>query len=206
MSRSPLLLARAQSVQIDWLWLGLTLVAFLIFAYLPTYVDTDPGLAIKSIIGFSFLVGGTVMTIVVCGFRADNFFSLEEIGNSLGFIFVSILAIYMVNIYGSTLGLSSLPISGGLFMVLMGISEEALFRGFLTTVFVKMTGSSLIAVALSSVVGMVYHAAVYGASNTNLVIVFGSFFVLGFSYVLSGYRLSVPMVAHALVNFLASMG
>ena len=53
---------------------------------------------------------------------------------------------------------------------------------------------------------MVHHAAVYGASNTNLVIVFGSFFVLGFSYVLSGYRLSVPMVAHAIVNFLASMG
>ena len=146
------------------------------------------------------------MTLVISGFKADNFFSLEEIGNSLGFIFVSILAIYAVNIYGLTLSLSALPISGCLFLVLMGISEEVLFRGFLTTLFVKMTGSSHIAVALSSVVGMVYHAAVYGASNTNLAIVFGSFFVLGFSYVLSGYRLSVPMVAHAIVNFLASMG
>ena len=40
---AKLRLAQAQSVQIDWLWLGLTLVAFLIFAYLPTYVDSDPG-------------------------------------------------------------------------------------------------------------------------------------------------------------------
>ena len=82
------------------------------------------------------------MTLVISGFKADNFFSLEEIGNSLGFIFVSILAIYAVNIYGLTLSLSALPISGWI-VVLMGISEEVLFRGFLTTLFVKMTGSSL---------------------------------------------------------------
>lgn len=206
MSRTQLLIARAQSVQIDILWLLCTLIAFLIFLYIPVYVDSEPTLAVKSIIGFSFLVGGTVMTLLLCGFRSDRFFSLGEIANSLGYIFVSIICIYAVNIYTSTLQLSAVPISGALFMVLMGISEEALFRGFLTTLFVKMTGSSLIAVGLSSLVGMVYHAAVYGSSNTNLAIVFGSFFVLGFVYVLSNYRLSVPMVAHAIVNALANMG
>jgi hypothetical protein len=188
-------------------WLFWTVVAFLIFAYLPTYLAEDQTLAMKSMIGFSLLLGGTVMSFILCGFRSDRFFSLEDFANSLGFIFVGIMAIYLVNIYAPVaLSLSAVPISNALFLMLMGISEEALFRGFLTTMFVKMTGSSLIAVALSSGIGMAYHAAVYGASNANLLIVFGSFAVLGFTYVLSGYRLSVPMTAHAIINLISSMG
>jgi membrane protease YdiL (CAAX protease family) len=90
--------------------------------------------------------------------------------------------------------------------MLMAISEETLFRGLILTLVTKMSNSSLIGVAVSSLVGMVYHSAVYGASNTNMTIVFLSFCVLGFTYVLSGYRLSVPMTAHILVNYLSSMG
>jgi membrane protease YdiL (CAAX protease family) len=202
MSRA-LLLQGKQAIQIDIIWLFWTVVAFLIFAYLQVYIDIEPEIAAKSTIGFSLLLGGTVMGAIIVGFKTDSFYSLDDFVNSLGFIFVGILSIYVVNIYTSTLQLSSIPISGTLFMMLMAVSEEALFRGFLCTMFTKMAGSSVIGVALSSVIGMAYHSAVYGASTTNMLIVFGSFCVLGFSYVLSGYRLSVPTTAHVIVNAIA---
>lgn len=204
MSRVLLLRSR-ERIQVDVVWLFWTLIALLVFLYIPTFVDSDPVLASKSIIGFSLLIGGTAMSALLCGFKTDNFYSLEDFVNSLGFIFVGIIAIYVVNLYSSTLQLSSVPISGTLFVMLMGVSEEALFRGFLTTAFTKMTGSSLLGVGISSVIGVAYHAAVYGASNMNILIVFGSFCVLGFAYVLSGYRLSVPMTAHVIVNLMAAM-
>jgi hypothetical protein len=205
MSRA-LLLQRGQGVQVDVVWLFWTVIAFLIFAYLPTYIDVEPVLATKSIIGFSLLLGGIVMIAVLVGFKTDRFYSLEDFMNSLGYIFIGILAIYAVNIYASTLQLSAVPISGTLFMMLMAVSEETIFRGFLLTMITKMTGSSLIGVALSSVVGMVYHAAVYGVSNMNMAIVFGSFAVLGFTYIMSGNRLSVPMSAHVIMNLIANLG
>jgi membrane protease YdiL (CAAX protease family) len=205
MSRA-LILQRGQGIQVDIVWLLWTAIALLIFLYVPTYIDTEPELATKSIIGFSLLIGGLVMSAIAIGFKTDRFYSLGDFVGSLGYIFVGILAIYAVNIYTSTLQLSSVPISGTLFMMLMAVSEETLFRGFLTTMLVKMTGSSLIGVALSSGVGVAYHAAVYGTSNMNMAIVFGSFVVLGFTYVLSGNRLSVPMTAHVIVNYLASVG
>lgn len=180
--------------------------ACLVFAYLPVYVDTDPTLATKSIIGFSLLMGGTTMSLVLIGFKADRFFSLSDFLNSTFHIIISLAAVFMVNIYTSSLQLSAAQISGTLFIMLMGIAEEAFFRGFLLSMLNKLTNSSLIATVLSSVVGMTYHAAVYGMNTTNMVIVFGSFCVLGFTYVLSGYRLSVPMTAHAIVNYLSSVG
>lgn len=203
---SRMLLSRGKSVLVDIIWLFWVVVAFLIFLYTQTYIDIDQALALKAIVGFSLLIGGLMMSYMLVGFRADNFFSLSDFSNSLGYVFISIMAIYMVNIYGSSLQLSAVPISGTLFMILMAVAEEGLFRGFLTTLFIKMTGSSLIGVGLSSGIGLAYHAAVYGSSNTNMAITFGSFFVLGFCYVLSNYRISVPITAHALVNLIASMG
>ena len=202
MSRA-LLLRGQQGIQVDVIWLFWTVVALLIFLYIPVYLASEPVLASKAMIGFSLLLGGTVMGAIICGFKTDNFYSLEDFVNSLGFILVGIISIYVVNIYSSSLTLSGVPVSGTLFMMLMGISEEALFRGFLCTMFTKMTSSSLIGVVISSVVGTAYHAAVYGSANMNMLIVFGSFCVLGMTYVLSGYRLSVPMTAHALINFIA---
>lgn len=193
-----------QAILLDIVWAFWIVVSLLIFCYLPTWVDTDQVLAIKSIIGFTLLMGGTVMSLVLIGFRSDRFFSLEDVANSLGYIIISLGAVFMVNRVTASLQLSSVPINSTLFIMLMGIAEEAFFRGFLLGFVNRLTGSSLIAMVLSSFVGMVYHAAVYGTVTTNMVIVFGSFFVLGFCYVLSGYRLSVTMSAHALINLMSS--
>jgi membrane protease YdiL (CAAX protease family) len=201
-----MLLRSKEAIQIDMFWLLWFLVAFSIFLYLPVYYDIEPSLAFKSMIGFSFLIGGTVGSAILCGFKTDRFFSLDELVKSLGFITVGIASIYIVNLYSSTLQLSSVPISQTLFQMLMGVSEEAVFRGFICTAFTKMSHSSLVGVVVSSLFGTAYHAAVYGSINMNMLIVFGSFCVLGMTYVLSGYRLSVPMTAHVLVNYISSLG
>jgi membrane protease YdiL (CAAX protease family) len=189
------------------MWAMWMSVALMVLFYLPVYVDTDPALATKGLFGASLLVGGTLMSLILCGFKSDDFFSFEEILGSVGYIVMGVAAIYVVNYAAPLVTASAVdsPISGTIFVMLMAISEEAMFRGFLLGMINKLTGSSLIAVALSSLVGAIYHLAVYGSSFTNLAIVFGSFFALGFSYVLSGYRLSVPMTAHVIINFLSSL-
>lgn len=198
-------MAGGQKIQIDVIWLLLTVVAFLLFTYIPIYASEQPELADKAFLGLSLLVGGTVMGFVLCGFRSDNFYSLEDFARSVGLIFVGLMAVYVVNIYSASVTLAGVPVSNTLFMMIIGIAEEALFRGFLLTFVSRMLGSSLLGVGVSSVVGVAYHSLVYGFNDTNLLIVFGSFAVLGMTYIFSGYRLSVPMVAHALVNYLASV-
>jgi membrane protease YdiL (CAAX protease family) len=205
MSKLKLLTGKmSPGVTIDILWAFLVVIATVTFGYLTTFIDLDPGLATKGLIGYVLLIGSTFFTSLLVGFKIDNFFSVKDIVNSSGWILVSIGAV--IGVTAISQGLSSVTFQGSLFVMLMGIAEETMFRGFLLTLFVKMTGNQFMAIGASSFMGAVYHAAIYGTSNELILIVFGCFCVLGFAYVGSGYRLSVPMVAHALINLIASIG
>ncbi len=205
MANNPALLLgkiKGGRVTIDILWLFWVMVSFLIFGYLTTYVDLDQSLAFKGLIGFSLLIGSTLLTGMMVGFNADTFFSLKEITESLFLVMVAIVAITVVNSVTPTV-FSATPITGALFAMLIGISEESMFRGFLQSTFSNMVNDEMIAIIMSSAIGTIYHSAVYGLSNGLFVIVFFSFSVVGVVFMLSNRRLSVVFSAHALVNLMS---
>lgn len=206
MGQRALLRARlGQKVVVDILWLTWMLVAITIFVWLGTFIDVNPILAMKGVIGAVILLTGTFFSFLLVGLHFDWFFSDQEWGSFLSSLVVSLIVILFVNII--TPPLSVTPIPDSLFVLLIGIAEEAFFRGFLLSGLQVITkGNSLIAIGVSSYIGAVYHTATYGLSNQLMMIVFGCFCVLGAVYLLSGRRLSVPMTAHACINLFAYIG
>ncbi len=189
---------------IDIVWVLWFLVAFFVFLYLTTYVDIDPVLSDKGVIGFCILGFGTLFTHFFIGFNVDKFISEKEAGMFLGMVAVSFVAVLFVNwatMQVST-GLSFTPINQSLFLMLIGMAEETVFRGLLLNLILVWTGDFITAIFVSSLVGASTHAAVYGMSFELMFIVFGSFVVLGFAYVFSGRRLSTTMTAHGLYNLM----
>ena len=203
MGQRALLRARLdQRVVVDILWLTWILVAITIFVWLGTFVDLSPILAMKGVIGAVMLLTGTFFSALLIGFKYDWTFSEQEWDTFLSSLFVCLIVILFVNII--TPPLSVTPIPDSLFALLIGIAEEAFFRGFLLTGLLVITkGNSIWAILVSSFLGAVYHTAVYQQSNQLMMIVFGCFCVLGAAYVLSGKRLSVVMTAHGAVNIMA---
>lgn len=194
-------------VKLDLPWVFCFLAASAVFLYLMTYVSIDQVLALKGGLGLLLLIVGTFGAGLLVGFDYDQILDMNEFLSSFALVLVSLVAITMVNLMGQSAPLAAVdsPISAALFGMLIGISEEAFFRGFICTLAEKLSGNSIIGVFVSSIVGTTYHAAVYGTSDTLMGIVFGCFVVLGTCYVVSGHRLSVTMVAHALVNLLSAM-
>ena len=107
------------------------------------------------------------------------------------------------NIFAGS-SLAAVPINRQMFNMLMGISETVFFQGFLQTVLFELTrGNDTVAIVFTSLIAGVYHSAVYGLSSSLIFFVVGAFIVLGVAYRMTGNRISVPMVAHVIVNFLA---
>jgi membrane protease YdiL (CAAX protease family) len=88
-----------------------------------------------------------------------------------------------------------------LFGVLMAISEEQFFRGFITSYFVDRT-NPFIGCAGSSGVFAVFHFAVYGTSPTALTFIFMSGLILSFVAYKTGL-ISPTMIAHIINNLVA---
>jgi membrane protease YdiL (CAAX protease family) len=182
------------------LWIVL---ALLIFLWTSTFVDTSPALAVKSLIGFSLLIAGLFMSGSTVGIQTDPAIDRGEWESFTSLVGLSLLAVMILNaVTLKFLGLEVTHIPRSLFAVLIGVSEEALFRGFILTWILAMTGSTVAAVLASSLLFTVYHGAVYGLSQAALFIVFGSGVILGVAFALSR-RLSVTMTAHGVINLLA---
>jgi len=87
-----------------------------------------------------------------------------------------------------------------------GVAEEAFFRLFLLTLFVRLLNGNFMLASLfvSGAVFAPYHVAVYGLSNPFLMLaVFTSSMILCLVYVFSGYRVAVSMLVHFAINILA---
>lgn len=202
MNLGALAAALERRPKVDVIWLFLWVSAAGVFVYSSTWYAADPGLAQRGYVGFMLLLAGTVGNLMLGGFSVDGFVSAEESSAQAGALVVSLGAIGVVN-YVAPVLLSVGGVGGGLFLMLIAVAEEQFFRGFLLTLFARVSGSDLFAVAASSLAGMVYHVVVYGLAPGLMLVVFGCFAVLGFVYVASGYRLSTPMLAHAIVNILS---
>lgn len=201
--RALLYRMRKQRVVVDIFWLAWFVVGFALFLYLSTYIELDVMIAVKALIGFSMLIGGSMATYMLIGMEYDNNFTTREEGQFYSATAMSLVAIFMINMV--TPPLSSLqPIPNSLFSVLIGIAEGCVFQGFFLSWILIMTDNNpLFAIGGSSLLATSFHAWVYGGSNSLLMIVFGSFCVLGWAYLFSGQRISVAQTPHALVNLLS---
>ena len=100
-----------------------------------------------------------------------------------------------------TAGLTTLV----LFYVLMAVSEEVFFRGFLQSFFHDRTHSMAFSVFLQALLWSVYHTAVYGSNNAVLMYVLLVGIILG--YVDAETKsLTSSLVIHSLVNIIATVG
>lgn len=88
--------------------------------------------------------------------------------------------------------------------VLIGVSEDVFFRGFITAWLIALMGPVL-GILLGSGVFTIYHLNVYGGDLNAMMIVFGAGLVLGWA-MFQTKSLTAPILAHVLVNFLALGG
>ena len=91
-----------------------------------------------------------------------------------------------------------------IFGVLMAVSEEQFFRGFLTAFFWTRLKSVAFAVLSSTAIFTVYHLAVYNSDPSALIYVFVAGAVLSLTAIKSG-KITVPIVGH-IINNLISVG
>lgn len=201
-------------VSLFWIFLD-----FILFVYLSTYVDLDLTIAVKGLIGIGMLIGGLALAApqaLGVGMVADFGLSMGELFRGLWATFLSMIMILLVNQVvapHSTLGLQGIQFGAAIFSQIIGTSEEVAVRGYILNLVENATGSSLVAITMSSLFGATWHAAIYGARDPAvLVTVFASFAVIGFTYATNTEvlyrggravrcrRLSPQMNAHSLVN------
>jgi membrane protease YdiL (CAAX protease family) len=191
------------TVKVDTIALGFIVLAFALYMFL--------GLSSPQ----SMLTDGFIITITIAGlvlmqvnrqFSEDT--SFRFFSNDLYWFIASIIAISFVNFLSGEIGNllpAAVQFSGDVrvSIVLIGVMEETVFRGFFTPWLVNRLGlyAGLISQAL---LFMIYHAFVYGNNVTALIFVFGAGIVLGFAAIRT-QRLSIPMAAHILVDYLSTI-
>ncbi len=196
------------------------IVSLSLFLYTSTFVDLEPTTAFKGMIGATMLVVGLFMASVDefgVGYHFDTNIDPVELIGSLSLILVAFVAILVIN--QTIPAFSSSVLSAGVFAIILGgVAEEVLFRGYILNMISNIAGDGL-ALLISTVLGATFHAGVYGQKDPSIMaIVAVSFAVLGGVWILSektfkrhgrpirGRRLSVVMTAHALVNLVAMIG
>ena len=219
-NRPDLTKKRQVRVLIDPLSLILIALSVSLFLNLGTFVDYDPDWTIKSLLGLGFLTAGAVLSLVDqggVGWRLDASFDKAEIINFVSGVAMAFIVIVFTNISVSRyVRLTPIPvIAGVLFVQMIGVAEELAIRGWLLNLISNVTGNNLAGVLVSSAIGTTFHSAVYGTREIQvLLIVFVSFFVLGWIYVMTETtvagvherapvpvrRISTVMTAHSLVN------
>lgn len=88
-----------------------------------------------------------------------------------------------------------------LFGVLMAVSEEQFFRGFITSYFLQRIGTIPAVVASAAVFG-IFHFAVYGTAPSALTFVFLAGAILSFVTIKTGL-ISPAMMAHVFNNWMS---
>ena len=198
------------AVRQDSISLTLTLLAGAVFLYAFTWGEEFQNLTGFLIILLSF---GLVMNVAFLGrVPRDERVDEKETGTILIY---SVLALGVITV-GNYVVPAFLPsillqayeklnvIDARLFGILIAVSEEQFFRGFLAPYMANRFGLTL-GTILQGVLFGAYHLAVYNASNQALAIVSFSGIILGY-VALKTQRLSPCILAHALVNAISAGG
>jgi membrane protease YdiL (CAAX protease family) len=185
--------------------LGIVL-SILLFLYGSTFADQNPAAAEKSLLAFSLGLGGLVMMMLMIGVEYDRHLSWAELNQSVYLVGLALFAVVMINaVTFKFVKLEVAPMPRSMFAVLIGISETLLFIGFLQSWITAVTGQPLLGVLASNVVFATFHAAVYGLNTPALLVVGASGVMLSVTFMLTR-RLSIPILAHAIINLLAFLG
>jgi membrane protease YdiL (CAAX protease family) len=187
----------------DYLSLSLTALAVALLLYLSTF-GTE--LLTKGVFITVIALAGLVLSRVFKVEGYDEDISASEGKQILMYVALSLAAIFAVNILVPQVTrtyLSVSPITAAQSLaVMIAVAEEQFFRGFFLNLFISKVGEVAGAI-LSSAVFMLYHFAVYGTNPTNLIIVFGGGLALAYAAIKTR-RVSTPMIAHVVNNFLAT--
>jgi len=198
------------------------------FVYVTTYVDYDPVVAIKGLIGITLGISGIVMCSVDqlgVGLVFDASFTTKEFSSAVTTMILSFALILFANIViqGASSfyeSLTVIPVGATVFSLLIGINEEPFVHGWLLNLIENATEDTLAGAFVSSAIMAVIHLAIYGTRGwTPLIVVFVSFFLMGVAYAMSTEnmtgsfrtipvpcrRLSPIMNAHGLVNVTAGL-
>lgn len=203
------------------------ITSFPMFVYVTTYVDYDPIVALKGVIGILLGLIGLALSSsdqLGVGFVLDPSISMGEFSKSVTTMVIAFGAIFATNIFVGTVSqffgtLAIVPVGATVFSLLIGINEEP-FRAWLHTLVLNMTGDDFAGVLVSSSIMAVIHLAIYATRGIQvLIVVFFSFFFMGWAFALSeehkaGFqrseavpcrRISPIQNAHGLVNVTAGL-
>ena len=200
MGEAELLFKEQRKVKLDIIALFWIVLAILIALYGTTYVDIEPSMASKNLISSQILIAGLFLTYITVGVvwsdirYEKSFFPLVFAG----------LAGVMISNVASKFTASSVSVPPALFSVLIGISEETFFRGFVQSLAESLTNNTIFAIIISSAIFTTYHFAVYSGTPQALFVMFGAGLVLGTVFSLSR-RLSINYTCHGIYNLLAML-
>ena len=170
------------------------------------FLSVFPGdLQTDRIIAALILVSGLVMQRY---FKIDAQEGIDSQGRSNIFVYsaIAVVIFFILNIYVPKLPLSVEAVIGTnvvpdkMFELLIAVSEEQFFRGFLGNLLITRTNAG-IGIFMDGLIFMVYHFAVYGSSASSLGIVFGAGITLMFIDWKTG-RVSPSILAHVINNLL----
>ncbi len=167
-----------------------------IFMYVGLW-ETE--MQMKAIFAAVLLFGGLIMSMFM------HYTTIQQLPpKALVWTGVAFGMIMLTNFSVSLLpALSTTPINWSLFAVLIAISEEQFFRGFMTPFFANRLGMIGGSIAGGVLFGF-YHYAVYSADVQALLVV--TVVGIALSYIALYTKSATPgMVAHALNNFLAAV-
>jgi membrane protease YdiL (CAAX protease family) len=203
---------------LDLIGWNFVLLAFICFAYVATVQKT---VGMEIIVPIIFVVGGLSFGFGTSCLKNDWRISQRELQHALLFFIIVFGAIMTVQV-GVVATLSKTPFGVKydvmdlkVYGVLIGVSEEILFRGVLLIWFSMMTPlGPWLGIPMSAGAWTIFHLAVYGTSPVALILVFMVGIVLGFIATIgpeststtesnANRRLWVFMGAHALVNLIA---
>ena len=196
---------RYQQVKLDVISMMWIAGAVMISLYISTFSQTFPELFQQGIFALLLMISGLFLTAVISGLTWSPIVTETSFPF---YVFVAILGFFFANIASATAfqltPYTEAPISPAMYAVLIGVSEEAFFRGFIQSFLGKLIGFKPVVIGLSAAVFAVYHAAVYGTSAEALMTVFIGGLV--FAAIMSmTNRLSITMTAHGIYNFLCFM-
>ena len=192
---------RGPSVRIDWITGLLIVTATLIFLFGTVFIKTETSLLASGAI--TIMIAGLTLGVVFRTYSFDMNLSKKEFAQIMTWTIACMGVVLMMNY--ATPRFSEIELAGfnpRFFGVLMGVSEETFFRGFLLPWLHRLTKSGILAVLLSASAFAVFHLNVYSGQLSSLIIVLGGGLVLGYA-TLRTQRLTPATSGHCFINFLA---
>lgn len=187
---------------IDLICINAIILAMVLFTYASVWLQESGGYT--SVVALILLIGGGFMAYLLGLIRLG---SPKMGGLKLNMIWLlgCIGVVYILNWSTTWRTLSSKePLGDIAKTVLMGVSEDVFFRGFITAWLIALMGPML-GILCGSGVFTIYHFNVYGGDSMGLMVVFGAGLVLGWC-MFHTRSLTAPILAHVLVNFVALGG